>query len=128
MSKLVYMRIMLEVRKDLPNEACGLLSGSGNQCLTVWPMTNTEPTPFSFAIDPVEQDRVMEEMVMKKETFLGIYHSHPNGRPVPSRDDVEYSLYPDVYYFIAAVSVKGEELRCYKINHGKVRHIEILIQ
>ncbi|TMU87710.1 M67 family metallopeptidase [Bacillus sp. BHET2] len=128
MSKRVYMRIMLEVRKGLPNEACGFISGKNNHCLTTWPMTNTDPSPYSFAIDLDEQDWVIKNMLKKNESFLGIYHSHPFGIPVPSRDDVAYSQYPELFYFIAAIGGRKEELRCYKINNGKVRHIEIVVQ
>ncbi|WP_269139924.1 M67 family metallopeptidase [Rossellomorea arthrocnemi] len=124
----MYSRIMLEVKKDLPNESCGLISGKENRCLAVWPMQNIEPTPHSFAMDPNEQDRVISHMLRRNESFVGIYHSHPFGRPVPSKDDVSFSLYPDVYYFIASVGGRDEELRCYKINNGKVKHINIVIQ
>ncbi|MCA0148551.1 M67 family metallopeptidase [Rossellomorea sp. DA94] len=128
LSRRVYTRIMLEVKKDLPNESCGLISGLENRCLTVWPMQNMEATPYSFAINPDEQELIISRMLGRNESFKGIYHSHPFGRPVPSKDDVAYSIYPDVYYFIASVGGREEELRCYKINNGKVKHIEILIK
>ncbi|MGM0851466.1 MAG: Mov34/MPN/PAD-1 family protein [Bacillota bacterium] len=128
MPNRVYKRIMIEVKKGLPNEACGLISGSMNLCQTIWPMRNTEPTPYSFAIDPDEQDHVMGEMLHKREVFMGIYHSHPYGSPVPSKDDVTFSQFPEVYYFIAAVGGGKEEIRCYKINNGKVKHIDIVIE
>lgn len=115
------------MKKDLPNESCGLISGVENRCLTVWPMQNIESTPYSFAIDPDEQELVLSRMHGRKESFLGIYHSHPFGKPVPSKDDVSFSIYPDVYYFIASVGGKEEELCCYKINKGKVKHINIRI-
>ena len=118
---------MLEVKKDLPNESCGLISGKGNKCFTIWPMQNIEPTPYSFAMDPNEQDLVLSHMSGRNESFVGIYHSHPYGRPLPSKDDVAFSIYPDVYYFIASVGGSEEELRCYRIRSGKVKHVDIMI-
>ncbi|KPL57618.1 hypothetical protein AM506_21240 [Rossellomorea vietnamensis] len=119
--------MMLEVKKDLPNESCGLISGKENRCLTVWPMQNMEATPYSFAINPDEQELVLSRIHERNETFVGIYHSHPFGKPVPSKDDVTFSVYSEAYYFIASVGGKEEELCCYKINMGKVKHIDIKI-
>lgn len=128
MSQRIYKTILIEVKKELPNEGCGFISGSENVCKTIWPMRNSEPSPYSFAIDPDEHDQVMNHMLLKKEAFIGIYHSHPFGIPVPSRDDVAYAHYPELYYFIAAVGGGKEELRCYKIHNGKVKHIDIVIE
>lgn len=127
MTNRFYKTILIEVKKELPNEGCGFISGTGNICKTIWPMRNSEPSPYSFAIDPDEQDQVMDQMLLKKEAFLGIYHSHPYGIPVPSRDDVAFAHHPELYYFIAAVGGGKEEIRCYKIHNGKVKHIDILI-
>jgi [CysO sulfur-carrier protein]-S-L-cysteine hydrolase len=124
--KQLYHSLMGELNKELPNEACGLISGIANRCMTLWPMKNIEPSPYSFAMDVDEQETAVKNMKAKKEAFVGIYHSHPYGVPVPSRDDVAFASH-EAYYFIASVGMKREELRCYKIIDGKVRPIEIVI-
>jgi [CysO sulfur-carrier protein]-S-L-cysteine hydrolase len=124
--KQLYRSLMVELNKELPNEACGLISGIVNRCMTLWPMKNIEPSPYSFAMDVNEQEKAVTKMKAKKEAFIGIYHSHPYGDPFPSRDDIAFASH-DAYYFIASVGKKREELRCYKIINGKVSPIEIVI-
>jgi [CysO sulfur-carrier protein]-S-L-cysteine hydrolase len=124
--KQLYHSLMDELNKGLPNEACGLISGIANRCMTLWPMKNIEPSPYSFAIDVDEQDKAMTKMKNQNEAFIGIYHSHPYGDPVPSGDDIAFSSH-DAYYFIASVGKKKEELGCYKIIDGHVKLIEIII-
>jgi [CysO sulfur-carrier protein]-S-L-cysteine hydrolase len=124
--KHLYDSLMGELNKELPNEACGLISGFANRCMTLWPMTNIEPSPYSFAMDIDEQETAMTKMKAKKEALVGIYHSHPYGVPLPSRDDVAFANH-DAYYFIASVGKKREELRCFKIIDGKVKPVEIVI-
>jgi [CysO sulfur-carrier protein]-S-L-cysteine hydrolase len=126
LSKKTYSKIINKCRRGLPNEACGLLSGRGNRCLTVWPMKNIDPTPFSFAMDINQQEITFEKMKNINESFIGIYHSHPNGVAFPSEDDVRHAVYPETFYFIISISHKKENLRCYKIKEGKVRNVEIL--
>jgi [CysO sulfur-carrier protein]-S-L-cysteine hydrolase len=122
----MYEEMMRNGRRLLPNEACGLISGRFNKCMTFWPMVNIEPSPFSFAMDVNEQDQVEKKMKQKNQRFMGIFHTHPFGQAVPSKDDIRSSFYPDVYYFIAAISKRSEELRCYKIKNGAVLPVEIV--
>jgi [CysO sulfur-carrier protein]-S-L-cysteine hydrolase len=127
LSKNIYSKIMYECKMGMPNEACGLLSGCGNRCKTVWPMKNIEPTPFSFAMDIQEQDLTFDKMKRRNESFVGIYHSHPFGSAVPSHDDVIHALYPSAFYFVISISHGSADLRCFKIIKGKVKHVEVII-
>ncbi|MBV6683333.1 MULTISPECIES: M67 family metallopeptidase [Rossellomorea] len=126
LSKNLYSRLILEAKSSMPNEACGLLSGSGSKCTRVWPMRNTEPSPFSFAIDEGEKERAVREMHERNEAFIGLYHSHPNGLPVPSQDDIDHA--PDVFYFIISVGGAEEGIRCYRIRGRQVMHLTIIVE
>jgi [CysO sulfur-carrier protein]-S-L-cysteine hydrolase len=122
----MYKEMMRVGRSQLPNEACGLISGMSNKGMTFWPMVNIEPSPYSFAMDINEQDEVEKKMMQKNQHFMGIFHTHPFGQAVPSKDDIRSSFNPDVYYFIAAIGSHSEELLCYKIKNGVVLPIEIV--
>jgi [CysO sulfur-carrier protein]-S-L-cysteine hydrolase len=126
LSKKTYSKMINKCRRGLPNEACGLLSGRGNRCLTVWPMKNIEPTPFSFAMDINQQEKTLKKMKDINEDFIGIYHSHPNGVAFPSEDDVRHAVYPEVFYFVISIGQKKENLKCYRIKEGKVENVEVL--
>lgn len=89
-------------------------------------MRNTEPTPFSFAIDEAEKERAVREMNEQNEAFIGLYHSHPNGLPVPSQDDIDHA--PDVFYFIISVGGAAEGIRCYRIRGRQVMHLTIIVE
>ncbi len=125
LSRKLYQQLLALCLKEMPNEACGLLSGKGNQCTSIWPMRNTEPSPYSFAIDVEEQEGAMREMKNRSESFIGIYHSHPNGEAWPSRDDVINVQYQDVYYFIAAIGNNSSDVRCFKLTGGKIQPVRL---
>jgi [CysO sulfur-carrier protein]-S-L-cysteine hydrolase len=123
----LYQQMLTLCMKEMPNEACGLISGKGNQSISVWPMTNTEPSPYSFAIDLKEQEIAMREMKRRNENFIGIYHSHPYGKAWPSRDDVVNVQYQDAYYFIAAIGKKSFDLKCFKLADRKIEPVQIYV-
>ena len=123
--RVLYSELMKHAKSCLPNEACGLISGFENKCMTFWPMKNIEPSPYSFAMDELEQEFVFDQMKNKKERFLAIYHSHPYGNALPSRDDIRYAEYSEVYYLIAAVEKETEDLKCYRIRNQKVTRVKI---
>ncbi|XXM74604.1 Mov34/MPN/PAD-1 family protein [Lysinibacillus sphaericus] len=123
--KQLYIDLVSHARHTLPNEACGLISGKLNTCMTLWPMKNIESSPYTFAMDVMEQESVFNKMKRKKETFLAIYHSHPYGIPLPSKDDIQFAVYPEVYHFIAAVEDKVEKVKCYKYKNGKANAVNI---
>jgi [CysO sulfur-carrier protein]-S-L-cysteine hydrolase len=110
-----------------PFEACGLLSGRGKDCETVWRMRNVERSEHSFAMDLDEMDRVFSDMKRVNHQFNGIYHSHPTALPVPSAEDIRYAVYPHAFYFIISLRNHKPELACYLIDQLKVTEVEILL-
>ena len=53
-----------------------------------------------YEIAPEELFRLMREIRAAGLEFLGIYHSHPNGKNEPSPRDIERAYYPEAAYFI----------------------------
>ena len=48
--------------REYPSEACGILSGRSGRVEKVYTMTNAEPSPSFYLMDPQEQFRVMKEI------------------------------------------------------------------
>lgn len=127
LSRELYQAIVTECKKELPNEACGFISGLDERCKHVWPAKNINPSPYTFAIDLNEQDRILNKVKRKSEDLLGMYHSHPYGKAVPSEDDIHHAPSQNMYYFILALGRVKTDIKCYKISKDKVKEVAIEI-
>lgn len=112
--------------KDRPFEACGLLSGKGGRCETIWPMINVEKSPYSFAISDEAIEKAMAQMKERGEALTGIYHSHPTALPYPSKEDQRHNGYPTVAYFIVSLQGREPVVRCFQVTPSKVQPIKII--
>ncbi|GAS80847.1 M67 family metallopeptidase [Paenibacillus amylolyticus] len=75
---------------SLPQEACGVLLGEtaagGIRISRFQPIRNVAPDPLHhFALDDAEWIRC----VFSEPKLIGIFHSHPHTRPVPSVEDIQ---------------------------------------
>ena len=60
--------------------------------------------------------------------FLGIYHSHPNGKNEPSPRDIELAYYSEEAYFIVSpLPDAPKPVRAFSIRDGRVQELEITI-
>lgn len=115
-------------RKELPNEACGILAGRDGLVERVYEMTNAEPSPENFFMDAREQFKAMKEMRSLGFEMLAIYHSHVASAAFPSSHDVGLALYPDVSYVIVSLKDKAApHARSFKIKDGKIEEEELRI-
>lgn len=59
----------------------------------IFPMQNVHPSPkkhFSFSAQ--EQLRVLKEF--SHLSIVGVYHSHPSSKPIPSQEDKDFMFFP----------------------------------
>ncbi|MBI5632022.1 MAG: M67 family metallopeptidase [Nitrospirae bacterium] len=131
MSDLVIPREFIEqivahCRACYPDEACGILAGTGNRVTKVYAMKNAEPSPISYFMDTGEQFRVMKELRQEGLTMVAIFHSHPQSPAYPSATDIRLAFYDDLFYVIAGM-LNGtlSELRAFTIFGGEVREVKI---
>ena len=101
-------------RREYPMECCGLLSGSGWKIDGIRATGNQRQSRDEFFIPVEELFAFFKELRPSGKEHLGIYHSHPTSRSLPSSLDVAEFHYPEVSYWI--VSLKGEEpdVRCFR--------------
>jgi proteasome lid subunit RPN8/RPN11 len=112
--------------REYPNEACGILAGSGSKVEKVYSLTSENPSPTFYQIDSHEQFRVLREMQEEEKELVGIYHSHPSGLPYPSSTDVELAFYPDaVYVIVSLIERRNPCMKGYTILDGVITEVPL---
>ncbi len=85
-----------------PQEACGLLLGDTGLITDATRARNVATDPARrFEIDPAHLFETHRRARAGGPAILGCWHSHPNGRPGPSRQDAEGALIPGWLWLIA---------------------------
>src|SRR5690554_5804333 len=93
---------------DLPNECCGVISGTDEGAERLYRTRNAEASPFRYNIDPRDLLRIERELDENDWRVLVIYHSHVASEAYPSPTDIRLAqwpgtdppmdLYPGAYY------------------------------
>jgi len=114
----VRQAIKAHAAEAYPAECCGLLVGRGRRVQFALRMRNVADTPRRrFRLD----DRAHLTLRKTLRTFtppldiVGVYHSHPDGPPEPSRTDLAEAYYAEWVYVIAG----GGRLRAFSITDGR---------
>ena len=133
-------KIIEHSKRELPNEACGILAGPPS-CIgqdkedgvrrvnRVYEMTNADKSPETFFMDAKEQLKVIKEIRSLGIEMVAIYHSHVASRAYPSSHDVELAFYPETSYVIASLKNKNNtEIKSFRIMDGKIEEEEVKIE
>lgn len=80
--------------QNLPEEACGMLGGRGNQVEVVIPITNQAHSPVRYYMQPVEMLKAFEWLEQQQMEMIATFHSHPMGPCHPSETDIQEFAYP----------------------------------
>ena len=119
------MEKMVEhARREYPLECCGLLSGGGWAIDGIQTTGNQRQSRSEFSIPVEELFAFFKGLRRSGKEHLGIYHSHPTSRSLPSSRDVAEFHYPEVSYWI--VSLKGEEpdVRCFRWDKRDFKNVD----
>ena len=107
----------------LPDEACGLLGGSGDQATVFVACENADRSSRTFSLGPDAWDKVDTEIEGRGLTTIGVVHSHTHTEAYPSPTDIDQAGNP----FLAGwrwvlVSLRQPEpvVRSYVITDGVV--------
>ncbi|MBA4373669.1 MAG: hypothetical protein C0402_12520 [Thermodesulfovibrio sp.] len=124
----LYDRMLAHCRKSYPDEACGLLAGKGDRAFDIFEMTNTEPSPVSYFMDPKEQFHALKVMREKGLQLVAIFHSHPQSPAYPSPKDVSLAFYEEaVYIIVSFVDREKPEMKAFNIVEGNIEVRELVI-
>ncbi len=115
-------------RAELPNEACGLLSGPAGRPTTFHPARNALGSPSRYDLHPGDLVRLMFEIESAGDELLAIFHSHTRSPAVPSPTDVRSAEYR-VPYLIASMEEAGPGpmLRAWWIDSGGVDEMPVRV-
>lgn len=115
-------------RRELPNEACGLIAAADGRPVKVFAMRNADGSPLTYRLDPREQLAVFEEMEREGWDLFAIFHSHTHTPAFPSPTDLRQAFYPEAYYVLVSLE-DGErpDVRAFRIVEGKITEHELEI-
>ena len=119
--------MLAHARRARPRECCGLLVGGRGRVKTAVPMPNLARTRTRFQIDPrahIALQRVLR-VIAPALSIVGVYHSHPRGRAVPSETDIAEAQYPDWIHVIVGLGGARPETRAFLIARGRARRIAL---
>jgi len=109
--------IVEHARAGLPDEACGIVSGTGATATRFHPAVNGDASPFRYSIESRDLLRIVTDIDDAGEDLLAIYHSHTRSAAYPSRTDVDLAFYPGVAYLIVSLADRDTpEIRAFLIS------------
>ena len=129
--------IVAHARAQLPNEACGLVAGTGPAAEggrpTTWhPARNRAASPLRYDIDPGDLLRLVLAIDAADEVIWGIVHSHVRSSAVPSRTDVELAFYPEALHLLVSLAASEADpatgapaVRAWRIVDGAVFEVAL---
>lgn len=122
-------QLLFEAQKMPDEEVCGLLGARDGVASTIYPVRNTAASPHNaFVMDESEQIQAMQSMRERGESLLAIYHSHPTTPPEPSARDLEEPGYPDAFYLIISLNIKGVlEMRGWQRRGDTAREVPLRV-
>lgn len=108
-----------DVSARLPEEACGLVAGEGDQSRLILLITNILHDAFKFRLDPDEELKAFIFIEDQGWDILAVYHSHPQGIDHPSPTDIEELTFPGIIYLIWYQNAGKWACRGYLMKVGK---------
>lgn len=125
----VVTAIVDHVRRELPNEACGLLAAPhGSPTATRFHAArNALASRFAFEIEADDLIRILDTIDADGEELLGIVHSHPATAPVPSARDVRDATLPVVHLIVGSTAAPPD-MRAWRIVDGAAREIGLRVE
>lgn len=107
LKKSDYNKILEHSKKELPNEACGLIAGKidgdTKTIEKVYLLTNIDRSNEHFSLDPKEQLAAIKDMRANGYVPLGNWHSHPESPSRPSDEDKRLAYDSKASYMILSL-------------------------
>ncbi len=130
--KEFYEQILAHAKKELPNEACGLIAGvieDGNKIIKkVYLLTNVDHSNEHFSLDPKEHLAAIKDMRANQIAPLGNWHSHPESPSRPSEEDKRLAYDPKASYMILSLEKETPVLNSFHIENNEVTKEELIIE
>lgn len=118
-----YAQMIGHAYDGLPDEACGLLGGSGDRVEVFVPTANEDRSSRTFTIGKPGWDSADEVLGPRGLEVVGVMHSHTHTEAYPSPTDVEKGSNPLLehwHWIIVSLRDDAPVLRSYRIVDGEI--------
>lgn len=128
-----FENMVAHAKKELPNEACGLIAGTSEEgkrvIEKVYYLTNIDQSNEHFSLDPKEQLAAIKDMRANGLTPLGNWHSHPESPSRPSEEDKRLAYDSNASYMILSLmEPENPVLNSFHIEGADVTKEELIFQ
>jgi proteasome lid subunit RPN8/RPN11 len=127
--------VIAHAREEYDAECCGMIAYAptgpdGEPVATrVHRATNVFASRKRFEIDGKEVLRTIDEFEGEDSELGAIYHSHTHTAPYPSQTDINFAAnWPGLEWVIVGLAGEEPEVRCYLIEDGAVREVELRVR
>jgi proteasome lid subunit RPN8/RPN11 len=131
LSRSLHDELVAWARDGEPNEACGIVAGSGPAAsggdpIAFHGLTNAARSPYRYQIDAAEQLRTMLAIDDAGQVVWAIFHSHVRSPAEPSPTDIGLAFYPEALYLICSLADPDAPLiRAWTIRNGAVAEVAL---
>lgn len=129
--KNLYDELVQYARKNLPEEACGLVAGeiNGDEKLIkkVYFLENKDHAEDHFTLDPKEQLAAVKDMRALGIQAIGNWHSHPVSPSRPSIEDIKLAYDPRASYLILSFMTEAPVINSFHIENGEFEKEDLRI-
>ena len=127
--------IVAQARDEYPNEACGLIIGTGpaaegGTAVRYEACRNRAASPYRYEIHPDDLFRITLAADDDDHVLWAIVHSHVKSPAVPSPTDIGLAFYPDALYILVSLSpdeadpsTGSPSLRAWRIVGGATHEV-----
>ncbi|XUU61955.1 Mov34/MPN/PAD-1 family protein [Erythrobacter sp. HA6-11] len=123
-AKATIARMLDDARANHPRECCGILLGEGTRIDEAVAAANVHPTAQShFEIDPQALIDAHRDARNGGPQVVGYYHSHPVGKPEPSKTDAAMASGDNRIWAITG----GREVRFWQDHASGFREVSYAV-
>ena len=121
-------QILQYVSSSAPQEACGLLGGEGGRARRIVAIDNVAADPSRrYEMDAPQLLRALFAFEREGLELCAIWHSHPDGKPLPSAEDIRAASWPEVCQLIVGFTNGRSELGAWRIASGEASRVPLQI-
>lgn len=127
--------VIAHAREEYDAECCGMIayapaeSDGEVRATRVHRAENVFASRKRFEIDGKEVLRTIDEFEDEDADLGAIYHSHTHTAPYPSQTDINFAAnWPGLEWVIVGLAGEEPEVRCYLIEDGAVREVELRVR
>jgi proteasome lid subunit RPN8/RPN11 len=121
-SKKHINQIKKHSEREFPREAVGALIGKyANEKMEIEEIIElknetTENPARRFFVSPESVYEIEMQCRAGGKEIVGWYHSHPNGSPDPSEEDLKNAFPFYAYFIVSVVRGQAKEIKCWRLN------------